>query len=226
MIINNRLIKHYLQNVLFINGTAYSGKSTMVKMLAEKHGLLHCGENYNCVPDGIVNPEKYPNMCYTKTMKDWQEFVNRTPDEYNNWIIECAKEYEEFEIAYLMHMSKSQRVIVDTNISVETLHEIADYRQVAIMLSPQSMSVEHFFDRNDPDKKFIKEQIMKSDNPEKTMENYLAGIAKINSQENYDKFANSGFFTIVRKDTVNDRRWETLEILEKHFGLNEQEQHM
>ena len=219
MIINNHLIKHYLQNVFFINGTAYAGKSTMVKMLAEKHGLLHCGENYDCVPDGIVSPEKYPNMCYIKTMKDWQEFVNRTPDEYNSWIIGCSREYEEFEIAYLMHISKSQKVIVDTNISIETLREIADYRQVAVMLSPQSMSVEHFFDRGDSDKKFIKEQIMKADNPEKTMENYLAGIAKINSQENYDKWANSGFFTLVRKDTKNDTRLETLEILEKHFGL-------
>ena len=221
MIINNLLIKHYLQNVFFINGTAYAGKSTMVKMLAEKYGLLHCGENYDCVPDGIVSPEKYPNMCYTKTMKNWQEFVNRTPDEYNNLIIGCSRELEEFEIAYLMHISKSQKVIVDTNISLETLREIADYRQVAIMLSPQSMSVEHFFDRSDSDKKFIKEQIMKADNPEKTMENYLAGIAKINSQENYDKWANSGFFTLVRKDTKNDTRLETLEILEKHFGLKD-----
>jgi len=87
------------------------------------------------------------------------------------------------------------------------------------MLSPQSMSVEHFFDRDDPDKVFIKKQIMKADNPEKTMENYRAGIARINSKEHYDELANSGFFTIVRKDAVTDSKFETLEILAKHFGL-------
>jgi cytidylate kinase len=194
MIINNFLIKHYLKNVLFINRTAYAGKSTMVKMIAEKYGLLHCGENYNYVPEGIVTSDKYPNICYTKTMKNWQEYLSRTPDEYNNWIIECSKEYEEFEITYLMNLPKSPKIIVDTNISLETLREISDYNQVAIMLSPISMSVEHFFEREDPDKKYIKEQILKAENPEKTMENYLAGIAKINSQENYDKWANSGFF--------------------------------
>jgi len=223
MNINENILKYYLKNVLFINGTAYAGKSTMVKMLADKYELIHCGENYNCVPDNIITPDKYPNMCYTKTMKSWQEFINRTPEEYNNWIYECSKEYEEFEIIYLIHISKSQKVIVDTNISLETLRKIACYNQIAIMLCPPSMSVEHFFDRDDYDKKFIREQIMKADNPEKTMENYLAGIKKINSQENYDRWANSGLFTIVRKDTINDTRLETLEILAKHFGLKKEQ---
>ena len=89
------------------------------------------------------------------------------------------------------------------------------------MLSPQSMSVEHFFDRDDPDKIFIKEQIMKAENPQKTMKNYLACIAKINSKAHYDEFANSGFFTIVRENTVADTKLQTLQTLAKHFGLTE-----
>lgn len=219
MNINNLIIKHYLKNVLFITGTAYAGKSTMVRVLAEKYGLIHCGENYDCVPDGILTSEQYPNMCYFQTMKDWQEFVNRTPEEYEKWIFSVMEEKAEFEIAYLIHLSKSQKVIVDTNLPLDILHKIAEYNQVAVMLSPQSMSVEHFFDRDDPDKAFIREQIMKAANPKKTMENYRAVIARINSKENYDKLANSGFFTMVRKDTLTDTKAETLEILAKHFGL-------
>jgi len=87
------------------------------------------------------------------------------------------------------------------------------------MLSPQSLSVEHFFDRDDPDKVFLKEQIMKSDHPEKTMTNFLSCMARVNSKENYDAWANSGFFTVVRKDATTDTRKETLEIIAKHFGL-------
>jgi len=64
---------------MFINGTAYAGKSTMVKMLADKYGLICCGENYGCIPEGIVTPETYPNLSYFQTLKDWQEFVNRAP---------------------------------------------------------------------------------------------------------------------------------------------------
>lgn len=219
MEINNLIIKHYLKNVMFITGTAYAGKSTMVKMLAEKYGLIHCGENYDCIPDGILTPERYPNLCYFQTMKDWQEFVNRTPKEYEKWIFSNMQEIAEFEIAYLMQISKSKKVIVDTNIPYEILHEIANYNQVAIMLSPQTMSVEHFFDRDDPDKVFIKQQIMKADDPEKTMENFRTCIARINSKEHYDDLANSGFFTIVRKDNLIDTKLKTLEILAKHFGL-------
>lgn len=216
---NNLTIKYYLKNVLFINGTAYAGKSTMAKMLADKYELIHCGENYDCVPDGIITSEHYPNLCYFQTMKDWQEFVNRTPEEYDNWILSSSRELIEFEITYLMHISKSQKVIVDTNIPLDILREVADYNQVAIMLSPQSMSVEHFFDRDDSDKAFLKEQIAKADNLKKTMANFLACMAKVNSRERYDEWANSGFFTVVRNDTTTDTRFEVVEILARHFGL-------
>ena len=34
-----------LCNVYFVNGTAYAGKSTLVKNLAEKYGGIACEEN-------------------------------------------------------------------------------------------------------------------------------------------------------------------------------------
>ena len=34
--ISGNIIRHYLENVYFINGHSYAGKSTMVKMLAER----------------------------------------------------------------------------------------------------------------------------------------------------------------------------------------------
>jgi len=219
MQINNLLIKYYLKNVMFITGTSCAGKSTMVKMLADKFDLVCCGENYDCIPDRILTPDKYPNLCYFQTMKSWQEFVNRNPEEYAQWIDGNSQELIEFEITHLIHISKSKKVIVDTNLPINILREIADYNQVAVMLSPQSMSVEHFFDRDDPDKIFLKNKIMESKNPDKTMENFLACMAKLNSKEIYDNFADSGFFTILRKDIISDTRIETLEILAKHFGL-------
>ena len=41
------ILKYYLRNVYFITGTAYAGKSTMVRMLADRYGLVCCGENYH-----------------------------------------------------------------------------------------------------------------------------------------------------------------------------------
>ena len=37
MIIENNLLKNLFRNVYFVNGTAYAGKSTMVRLLAEKY---------------------------------------------------------------------------------------------------------------------------------------------------------------------------------------------
>jgi len=221
MKIENNIIKHYLKNVMFITGTAYAGKSTMVAMLADKYGLIQCGENYHSrVADNIKVPKYQPNLSYFDTMKDWQEFVNRTPEEYEKWILGGAQEAAEFEVAELIRISQKQKVIVDTNIPLAILHEIADYHQVAVLLSSQAMSVEKFFDRDDLDKAFLKEQIMKAEDPEKTMENYKACIAIVNGKKYYDEYAKSGFFTLVRTDAYRDTKAETLEILATHFELS------
>ena len=110
-------------------------------------------------------------------------------------------------------------MIVDTNIPVDVLREIAEYDHVAVMLSPQSMSVEHFFDRSDPDKQFLLSVIDSCDDPELVMENYRAGLARINSREHYEEYANSGFFCVVREDNGLDTREEVCDKIAKHFGL-------
>lgn len=95
------------------------------------------------------------------------------------------------------------------------LKKITDYNQVAIILSPQAMSVDFFFERGDEEKQFLLSQINRVENLEKTMNNFRACLAKMNSQKVYDEWLNSGFFTIVRENT----RDEVLSILTKHFGL-------
>ena len=218
MKIENNILKHYLKNVIFITGSAYAGKSTMCALLAEKYSLYHCGENYKLDKFlEIATPKFQPNLCYQRT--NWQEFINRTPEEYEKWIYGSGREIAEMEITELIRLSMSQKIIVDTNIPVDILKEIAGYHQVAVMLSPQSMSADRFFDRSDPDKTFIMEQIQKAENPENTLANFKACIARVNSKEHYVDYADGGFFTLVREDADKDTRVETLAALEKHFGL-------
>lgn len=220
MKIENNILKYYLRNVYFITGTAYAGKSTMVKMLAEKYDMICCGENYHsAVSDIVAVPEVQPDLCYMKGITDWKEFVTRTPEEYERWIFSVGREAAEFEIAELISLPKDKKVIVDTNIPIDILKEISDYHHVAIMLSPQSMSVERFFDRSDPEKQFLLSVIDSCDDSEAVMENYRKGLALINSQEHYDECANSGFFTLVREDDGKDTREYVCELLAKHFEL-------
>lgn len=211
-------IKNKLKNVYFINGTAYAGKSTIVKMISDRLGLYFCGENYNL--DRVlakVEPEECPNLCYFKTMKSWEEFVSRTPEEYDRWITGGQVEIIPFEIEDLIELSKDQKVIVDTNIPVDILHKISEYDHVAILLSSQCMSVNEFFNRKDPEKLFILDQIKKTKNPESTLENYKKCIEKVNSLEHYNEYLNSGFKCFIREEESNlEDRYDQII---KHFKL-------
>ena len=221
MKIENNILKHYLKNVYFITGTAYAGKSTTVKMLADRYDMVFCGENYHLnVSDVVATDDAQPDICFMKNLTDWKEFVTRTPEEYERWIYSVGKETAELEVAELISISQNRKVIVDTNIPIDILKEISDYNHVVVMLSPQSMSVERFFDRSDPEKQFLLNVIESCEDSEAVMENYRQGLALINSKKHYDEYANSGFFTVVRQDTEKDTKEEVCEIIAKHFGLS------
>ena len=53
-------------NVYFINGTAYAGKSTMVKMLAEKYNGIACEENYHDARISELDSCEFPGLTYTR----------------------------------------------------------------------------------------------------------------------------------------------------------------
>lgn len=219
--IESNIISYYLRNTYFITGTAYAGKSTMVHMLAERFDMIECGENYHLdTAREISTPGLQPATCYFSTMSGWAEFLNRTPEEYEKWIMDGNREIAQFEIAELIRLSaQGKKIIVDTNIPPEMLREISDYNHVAVMLSPQSMSVDRFFDRSDPDKQFLLNEIGKCPDPEGTAANFRACLARVNSPEVYRQMKNSGFFVFERTDFENDTRTETMNELARHFGL-------
>ena len=220
MKIENNIIRHYLKHVYFITGTAYAGKSTTAKMLADRYELTLCGENFHsAVSDTVATPDAQPDISFLNTLTDWKKFVTRTPEEYERWIYSAGREAAEFEVAELISLPKDRRVIVDTNIPVDLLKEISDYDHVAVMLSHQSMSVERFFDRDDPEKRFLLSVIESCEDPETVMENYKRGLARINSREHYNEYKNSGFFTVVRPDDDRDTREEVCDTIARHFGL-------
>ena len=220
--IENNILRHYLKNAYFITGTAYAGKSTTVRMLAERYDMVFCGENYHiAVSDDVATPNVQPDLCYRKSLTDWKDFVRRSPEEYERWIYNSGREGAGFEIAELISLSRNRKAIVDTCIPLDILKEISDYDHVAVMLSPQSMSVERFFDRSDPEKQFLLRVIDSCENRDAVMENYRRGLERINSQAHYDEYANSGFFTVVREDNGLDTREEACDRIARHFGLIE-----
>ncbi len=209
------------KNVYFINGNAYAGKSTMVKLLAEKFHGIACEENYHDIRLNTLKKEDFPALSYTKELKDWHDFVRRTPDEYEKWIIDVTKECEIIELQILEELvanNKDQLIFVDTNISLETLHKISDVDHVLIMLTDNETSVNRFFERPDKEKQFLYKLLLEEEDPEYAIENFKQCLKRINSPEAYNKFLNSGF-NVLHKDESRDIN-DTLKIVESFFKLN------
>ena len=156
------------ENVYFINGTAYAGKSTMVKLLAEKYNGIACEENYHDrLVDEKLDKNEFPCLCYTRDLRDWREFIRRSPEEYTAWCEGVSAECEVLELRILEELKKQgRRIFVDTYISTETLKRISDIDHVLVMLSDQMVSVNRFFERPDREKQFLYRLLMQEPDPE------------------------------------------------------------
>ena len=206
------------ENTFFIIGTAYAGKSTMVKLLAEKYGGIACEENYHNALLPELDKDEFPNLTYTRDLEDWHDFIRRTPDEYENWVKGSSKECETLELQILSRLDpKGKMVFVDTNIKAETLKEISDRDHVLVMLAPPEVSVDRFFERPDREKQFLYRLIMEEEEPQRALENFRECLKRINSQANYDAFLHSGFKVLVRDE--NRSVEDTFALVERCFGL-------
>ena len=208
----------FFENAYFVIGTAYAGKSTVVKELAKKYNGIVCEENYHDNYPGELDSKEFPCLTYTRDLVDWHDFIRRSPEEYKAWIDGVKKECEILELRMLPDIcSQGKPVFVDTNICIETLRNIAPHDHTLVMLADPMISVRRFFERPDPEKQFLYRLIMEEPDPEAAMANYRKGLELINSQEAYDELLNSGFTKIFRdeKRTVE----ETLSLAAGAFGL-------
>ena len=213
-----RTKKCKFNNVYFINGTAYAGKSTMVKLLAEKYNGIECEENYHDRLLEKLDSNEFPGLTYTRDLKDWSDFIRRTPDEYEAWIKQVNKECTVLELRILGELSKQNKpIFVDTNIPIDVLWEISDKEHVLIMLAEPEVSVKRFFERPDKEKQFLYQLLLKEDEPKKAIENFRECLKRVNSVEVYNEFLNSGFNVILRDEKRKIE--ETLEIVEKMLRL-------
>lgn len=142
-----------------------------------------------------------------------------TPEEHWSWTNQVSAECVEVEILELLRLAASgKKVIVDTNIPPDVLREISAYNRVAILLcDPPDICATRFFDRDDPEKKFMLEQIQRCDDPEATLQNFNSW-ALYHPPLEID-WMHTGFFTYTRTDFENDTREEVLSALAHHFGL-------
>ena len=211
-----------LSNVYFVIGTSYAGKSTVVKNLAKKHHGIALEENYHDAKLPELDSREFPNLCYTRDLQDWHEFIRRTPDEYVTWLQNVKKECENVELQILEELlqdpeAQGKKIFVDTNICIKTLHRISDPGHVLVMLADPEIGIHRFFDRPDPEKQFLYRLMLEEPDPQAALDNYREILTRVCSKESYDELLHSGFRVVFRDETRSQE--ETAALADEIFGL-------
>ena len=215
MNIAENILKHSLQNVYFLTGTACAGKTTMARELSKKYGFVHFNDNWNeenyKIWESIIS-EKYQPKTYERMKLDNEQYFSRSVEEclQDNKILE----YIQFSIIELIKLSVSKVVIADIWAPMDLIFEISDYNRVACLLAPGTLIVRDYYDRDDH--KDYTNAIKSLKDPQKAFaiqnELFIRGAKEFEEEAKRLKL-----FTIMRTDesTVHGH----LKLLEEHFGF-------
>ena len=224
MNIAENILKHSLQNVYFLVGTACGGKTTMAKEISNKYGFIHFNDNWNEDNHKVwlsIIDEKYQPNSTTRKVMDWEEYFSRSVEEFLSEKYEKATdphgeaEYLQFSIIELIKLSQSNKVVADIWIEdFDFLLEISDRSRIACLLAPGELIIRDYYQREDHID--FTNCIKSLKNPEEKFEtqNELFRLGAIEMAEKAKRF---NLFTIMRNDTCTVEG--TLKILEEYFGL-------
>ena len=220
MNIAENILKHSLQNVYFLVGTACGGKTTMAREISQKYGFIHFNDNWNeenhKVWQSIIE-EKYQPNSYKRQEIDWEVYFSRSVEEFlaDKNDNHGMNENLEFSIIELVKLSYKNKVIAVIWIDdLEFLIEISDYNRIACLLAPGDLIIRDYYIRDDH--KDFTDCIKSLKDPEKKFETQNE-LFRIGAKEMENKDKEYNLFSIMRneKSTVEN----TLKILERHFKL-------
>jgi len=220
MNIANNIIKHSLQNVYFLVGTACGGKTTMARALSKKYGYLHYNDNWNedCfkVWQSIVDEKYQPDSSQRKEI-DWEAYFSRSVEEFlaDKRDNHGSNEYMEFSIIELIKLSQHGKVIADVWIDdMDFLLEISDYGRIACLLAPGELIIRDYYKREDH--RDFTECIKSLIDPETKFETQNE-LFRIGAQKFFDEAEKHKLFKIIRTDESTIE--QTLGLLERHFNF-------
>ncbi|MCL2404922.1 MAG: hypothetical protein FWC92_05165 [Defluviitaleaceae bacterium] len=224
MNIAENILKHSLQNVYFLTGTALAGKTTMSKVIAQKYGFVHFNDNWHednfKVFRAICDEQHQPHSTKKKQTTDWEAFFGRSVDEFlaANTGRGENDEYIEFAIIELIKLSQNQKIIADVGIPIPLLTQISDHNRIACMLaSPEFLTCENYGKREDH-KEFL-ECILSLKEPEKKIA-VQDELFRIGAEKTLEEARKYNLYHIIR--TSESTIEKTLLLLEEHFGLYSQ----
>ena len=112
MKIADNIIREHLKNVYFLCGGAYGGKTTMAKLIEEKHGFIRYRQGDRSAEyAAVADAAEQPAMSVDRSA-DWHGYFAQPPRRYADWMQAELREEAEFTIADLLGMPKDKKVII------------------------------------------------------------------------------------------------------------------
>ena len=221
MNIAENIIKHSLQNVYFLAGTALAGKTTMARELVKKHDFIFFSEDWDTDYfkefRSICNEKYQPISTTKKKTTDWEAFFSRSVDEFLAEETGRSEndEYVEFALIELIKLSQNAKVITDVLVPIPLLAEISDYNRIACMLTALELVNCENYGKRESHKAFL-DCILSLKESEKKIA-VQDELFRISTKKTYEEVRQYNLFNIIRTEesTID----YTLQMLEKHFEL-------
>lgn len=216
MQISDNVMKHALRNVYFICGTACAGKTTMARMLADKHGLrlYDMDERYD-EHRAIAQPEYQPDTCYHMT--DFHAQWMRPASEQARWNMSIMAEQTDMVLMDLARLAAEEPVLADVLYApVYTPAIVARERLVFLTVDRAAIRRDYF---RRPEKRGFYDFVRAQPLADVYFENIFQGLELTNDMEQRAMRA-SGLRVLER--TPDMSREDMLREIERHFGLAEE----
>ena len=213
MNIQDNVIKEYLKNVFFVTGTACGGKSTLSRILAERHNLLlfDIDQQFDRHQQ-LSDPAHQPAM--NKAFPDADAFFGRSVEEYRQWLLDNTREQLDFVLLDLIRLSQDRPVVCDCHLTLEQAEKLTDPARIVFLLKEPSCIIEDYCNR--PDHQGFDSFINSASDPARAKATCNETLRSLNA-DFYCAVKRSGYFWLER--TPDSTVQKTAQLVERHFGF-------
>ncbi|MBR5389884.1 MAG: shikimate kinase [Clostridia bacterium] len=213
MIVQDNVLKAYLQNVYFVTGTPCGGKTTVSRALGEKHQIpvLDGDERFSRYRQ-MSDPRYQPSI--NRVFRNADEFFGRTAEEYRSWLSDNSREVLDFILLDLIRLSQHGPVLCDCHLTLEQARAITEPSRIVFLLRDPHDLVDDYCSR--PDHQDFSSYIHSATDFEKAKALCNETLRTLN-EPFYADVRKSGYFWIDRADGKSVD--EVVSLVERHFGL-------
>ena len=215
MEISDNIIRDRLKHVYWIIGTSCSGKSTMAKALADKHGMLYYDPNDHYPRfKAAASPAQQPHL--SRKFRDAEEYFSQPLTQYVEYLEKQSEEAFEMMVADFLGMGADGPIITEDIHITEQVLRVSAYHNVAFLYTDEELYRQQNWDRDDQERRDIRAYMETTSEPGKHMDHVTEmGVLSGQRMIRHARRLQVAMFQRVKSTTVE----EMLEKLETHFGL-------